>query len=245
MRVKLRVNSGTHAGRQIEVTSEKFLIGRSDSCQLRPKSESVSRKHCVLVMKEGRLLLQDLNSRNGTFINDKRLPPDKAKVLKDADVLRVGKLTFLVEIEHGLQAAKKPPVQSVADAAARSANAGSSDSRFEEVDVTSWLDEADQIDRVRKQNDPETRQFALDGNPPEGGGAAGDGAESDDLSVSAANDDTKDTRTDAKSDDTTADKALPERTRKPGKLPDSVKKAMKENSRDAADDALKKFFSGR
>lgn len=237
MRVKLRVNSGTHAGRQIEVTSEKFLIGRSDSCQLRPKSESVSRKHCVLVMKEGRLLLQDLNSRNGTFVNDKRLPPDKAKVLKDADVLRVGKLAFLVEIEHGLQAAKKPPVQSVADAAARSANAGSSDSRFEEVDVTSWLDEADQIDRVRKQNDPETRQFTLEGPPPEG--------ESDDLSVNASNEDTKDTRTDAKSDDTTADKVIPERTRKPGKLPDSVKKAMKENSRDAADDALKKFFSGR
>jgi hypothetical protein len=32
---------------------------------------------------------------------------------------------------------------------------------------------------------------------------------------------------------------------KPGKLPDDVRKAMTDNSRDAADNALKRFFSGR
>lgn len=254
MQIKLRVQSGSHAGKEIEVTQDKFLIGRSDSCQLRPKSESVSRKHCILAVKDGRLLVQDLKSRNGTFVNEKRLPPDKAKVLKDGDVLRVGKLSFGLVIEHGLQAAKKPEVKSVADAAVRTAtaNSGSGDSRFEEVDVGSWLDEADAIDRVRKQNDPETRQLTLQDQK----ALAGD--ESDDLSInesiisqgtgepkSSSPDDTDGKSSDGDESVEKKSRVIPPKQQKPGKLPDSYKKAMQDTSRDAADDALKRFFSGR
>ena len=70
MQVKLKVLSGSHEGKEIGLTTEKFLIGRSESCQLRPKSESVSRKHCIIVIRDNRVLIQDLNSRNGTFVND-------------------------------------------------------------------------------------------------------------------------------------------------------------------------------
>ena len=124
MQVKLIVRSGSHEGKEIAISSEKFLIGRSESCQLRPKSESVSRKHCVIVLKENRVLIQDLKSRNGTYVNDKRLPVDKAKVLKAGDVLRIGKLVFEVSLEHGLQGVKKPEVTDMGDAAARMVEAG-------------------------------------------------------------------------------------------------------------------------
>ena len=77
MQVMLKVLSGSHEGRELNVSGEKFLIGRSESCQLRPKSESVSRKHCIIVLKDNRVLIQDLKSRNGTYVNDKRLPTDK------------------------------------------------------------------------------------------------------------------------------------------------------------------------
>ena len=69
MQVKLRVLTGSHEGKEIGVSSEKFLIGRSDSCQLRPKSDSISRKHCIIVLKDNKVLIQDLKSRNGTYIN--------------------------------------------------------------------------------------------------------------------------------------------------------------------------------
>ena len=167
MKVKLKVIGGSHDGKEIGIGSEKFLIGRSESCQLRPKSESVSRKHCILVLRENRLLVQDLKSRNGTYINEKRLPADKAKVLKPGDELRVGKLKFEVLIEHGLQGAKKPQVADVGDAAARTVEAAG-ESKFEAVDVGSWLDEADQIDRVRKLSDPETRQFKIEESQKQG-----------------------------------------------------------------------------
>ena len=224
MKVKLKVLGGSHDGKEIGVGSEKFLIGRSESCQLRPKSESVSRKHCILVLRENRLLIQDLKSRNGTFVNEKRLPSDKAKVLKPGDELRIGKLKFEVLIEHGLQAAKKPKVADVNDAASRTVEAGG-ESRFEAVDVSSWLDEADQIDRVRKLSDPETRQFKID-----------------EVQKSEGDDD---------STELSVDEAPPEKKRppkkkgKPGKLPEGAKKSITDTSKDAADDALKRFFSGR
>ncbi len=248
MKIRLRVQSGSHAGKEIEVDQEKFLIGRSDSCQLRPKSESVSRKHCIIAVQDGRVLVQDLKSRNGTFVNEKRLPPDKAKVLKDGDMLRVGKLSFGVVIEHGLQAAKKPEVKSVADAAARAHADGSSDSRFEEVDVSSWLDEADAIDRVRKMNDPETRQLTLQEQQ------EGPNNDSSELSVSgkviAPDTKTGEEKTvegseKGKEAEPEKKKFVPPKKQKPIKLPEAFKKEMTETSRDAADDALKRFFSGR
>ncbi|WP_146521574.1 FHA domain-containing protein [Stieleria varia] len=231
MQVKLKVMTGSHGGKEISVASEKFLIGRSESCQLRPKSESISRKHCIIVVRDGKVLIQDLKSRNGTYVNDKRLPSDRAKVLAAGDVIKLGKLTFELVIDHGLQGNKKPHVADVGDAAERTVNA--EDSRFEEVDVTSWLDEADQIDRVRKLSDPETRQFKLDeaGSDDSGNKVGDSSGDSTELSVN----------------DTSMIERLKEAKKKkePGKLPDNLKKSMKDSSRDAADDALKRFFSGR
>jgi predicted component of type VI protein secretion system len=183
----------------------------------------------VIVLREGRVLIQDLKSRNGTFVNDKRLPTDKAKLLRDGDHLRIGKLEFQLSIEHGLQAAKKPEVADIGDAAARTVQAG--DSKFEEVDVTSWLDEADQIDRVRKLSDPETRQFQFDHAEQK----SDDDSDSSELSVTETGeqDSGKAPATDRK------------KKREPGRLPEHLKRAMSETSRDAADDALRRFFSGQ
>ena len=233
MQVKLRVLSGSHEGKDISVSSEKFLIGRSESCQLRPKSESVSRKHCIIVLKDNKVLIQDLKSRNGTFVNEKRLPTDKAKVLRAGDHLRIGKLSFELVIEHGLQAAKKPEVANMGDAAARMVEAGATDSRFEAVDVSAWLDEADQIDRVRKLSDPETRQFRLEDNEVEmGSDSDSESGDSSELSVDDG-------------DSGSGQKKKRPAKQKPGKLPEGFRKPMTDNSRDAADNALKRFFSGR
>ena len=229
MQVKLKVLSGSHEGKEIGITTDKFLIGRSESCQLRPKSESVSRKHCIIVQKDGRLLIQDLKSRNGTFLNEKRLPTDRASVANSGDQLRIGKLMFEVMIEHGLQGTKKPEVADVQDAAQRTVEAAAGESNAEGVDVSAWLDEADQIDRVRKLSDPDTRQFRFeDAKPGEDDSSISD-SDSTELSVDGS--------------DSSVVKKKREK-KKPGKLPENFRQKMTENSRDAADDALKRFFSG-
>jgi predicted component of type VI protein secretion system len=161
MKISLKVLSGNHEGKLIPIKEEKFFIGRGDDCHLRPKSESVSRRHCALVQKEGRLLLLDLKSRNGTFVNEKQLSHDKAKILKSGDHIKVGQLEFEVVIEIGIANTKKPEVNTAAEVAERiaeQAEAKSTDSR-ESFDISSWLSEADQIDRRTVGVEPDTRQF--------------------------------------------------------------------------------------
>lgn len=228
MEVKLKVLTGNHEGTMIPIAGDQFLIGRSDSCQLRPKSDSISRKHCVLVIREGRVLAQDLKSRNGTYVNGEKLSTERAKILSSGDKLRIGKLNFELVIEHGLKSAKKPQVADVGDAAARTVE--NADSRFEEIDVTDWLDEADQIDRVRKLSDPDTRQFTV--------------ADLKSSGQEAAGDDDSDESTELSSDDTSLVQRLREQKKaKKGKLPDHLRsKQQGDNSTDAADDALRKFF---
>ena len=56
MKVKLKVLKGSGAGKEIRIPTPKCLIGRSDECHMRPKSEAVSRRHCVLYVKDGKVV---------------------------------------------------------------------------------------------------------------------------------------------------------------------------------------------
>lgn len=98
-----------------------FAIGRN------PKSSdvvltdfSISRDHCVLSVKEpGKLLVKDLGSSNGTFINEARLSPDEASELGVDDQFEIGNLTISMEYERGAQLESAPapaPAQSAAPA---------------------------------------------------------------------------------------------------------------------------------
>src|SRR4026207_2577925 len=94
--VKLKVQAGSNAGKEIPVPMARFLIGRSEECQLRPKSDAISRNHCTILINDSDVCIRDLNSRNGTFVNDERVEGDQP--LKSGDMLRVGKLQFEVLI---------------------------------------------------------------------------------------------------------------------------------------------------
>lgn len=96
MALTLVVLNGTHAGREIRVRTKKYLIGRSDDCHMRPKADSVSRHHCALMIDEPDVLLRDLGSRNGTFVNDKRVRG--SCILETGDHLKIGKLQLEVQI---------------------------------------------------------------------------------------------------------------------------------------------------
>ncbi|GIW99405.1 MAG: peptide-binding protein [Pirellulaceae bacterium] len=229
MQMQLRVLTGSHRGKMIAINHEKFLIGRSDECQLRPKSESISRRHCAIVRKDDKLLLIDLKSRNGTIVNGKKLDPSRAKILKHGDHIKLGKLEFEVVMEVGVAKSKKPAVKDVKDAVARTAEKSVSDSRYEEVDVTSWLEEPDQFDRRNDTEAPATRQMTLD--------ELSSGDESGDSTVMELQEDA-DTQTDRKVDATKEEGKAPKPVFKPNQ-----KKAS--SSRDAATETLRKFFSGR
>jgi pSer/pThr/pTyr-binding forkhead associated (FHA) protein len=104
MKLSLVVNEGAHKGKVIPIGLSQFLIGRDSQCHIRPASPMISKRHCALLVKGGKVLVRDFESTNGTFVNDERV--NKERQLHDGDRLKVGPLAFLVRIEAGVPAEK-------------------------------------------------------------------------------------------------------------------------------------------
>jgi hypothetical protein len=60
----------------------------------------VSREHALLQLRNGQLRVSDLRSANGSFVNLRRLEPNRAYSLKDGDELTLGNLTIVVNFEY-------------------------------------------------------------------------------------------------------------------------------------------------
>ena len=97
MQVVLRVVGGKNDGREITIAVPRFIIGRGDTAHLRPASDLVSREHCEILFGDGKVVINDLASRNGTFVNGKQLT--ETHVAKSGDSLRIGRLQFEVVID--------------------------------------------------------------------------------------------------------------------------------------------------
>ena len=84
-----------------ETTTLKLMdgvnsIGRHDDCLIRIRSAQVSRRHCELFEDKGKLMVKDLGSSNGTFVNGKRVLGQQP--LKAGDVLSIGGVTLRVDL---------------------------------------------------------------------------------------------------------------------------------------------------
>lgn len=133
MEVKLVVANGKNVGQEIPVTGPKFLIGRADDCQLRPRSDVISRYHCVILVEESFVAVRDFGSKNGTFVNDEQIMGEQE--LHDGDRLRVGQLEFDV-VSPG-STGEKP--KGVHDAAIRAVEGISPN----QLDLSDWLGQED------------------------------------------------------------------------------------------------------
>jgi pSer/pThr/pTyr-binding forkhead associated (FHA) protein len=108
MKVSLVVMSqGKDCGKSIPITLSQFLIGRDPQCQLRPSSVLISKRHCGVLVKNGKVLLRDFGSTNGTYVNDEVVQAECQ--LNHDDVLKVGPLTFRVQIDGPVPVDKPTP----------------------------------------------------------------------------------------------------------------------------------------
>jgi hypothetical protein len=99
MDARLRILSGPHAGEMIQIRRGKLLIGREEDCTLRPDSEFVSRHHCVLLLDDYTLRIRDLGSKNGTFVNGRRIGTSETILLHD-DMISIGEMIGQIDLSR-------------------------------------------------------------------------------------------------------------------------------------------------
>jgi predicted component of type VI protein secretion system len=88
---------GKMQGQILEIKLAQFLVGRDPQCHLRPASALISKRHCALLQRDGKVFVRDFDSTNGTFVNDQ---PVKGEVeLQHDNQLKIGPLLFGVRIE--------------------------------------------------------------------------------------------------------------------------------------------------
>jgi hypothetical protein len=74
-----------------------LLFGRDPDCDVVVETQSVSARHFrILQGRGGRCFVQDLYSKNGTFLNGTRLPSDQRIEIRPNDTLRIPGARFLV-----------------------------------------------------------------------------------------------------------------------------------------------------
>jgi len=75
--MKLTYQISSEARETIELEKTTMLIGRSSKCDLRIQHESISRQHCKIELKGGQVLVTDLGSANGVYIDGKQIPANR------------------------------------------------------------------------------------------------------------------------------------------------------------------------
>jgi len=231
MQVRLKVIGGKNDGREIKIAVPEFVIGRGEDAHLKPTSDLISRRHCSIKIGDGKVIVADLGSRNGTFVNGEQLKgPIEAKV---GDVLRVGRLQFEMLIDVAQPSIKRPPVEGVAEAAARTAARPSKTGNNLEDSISSWLTEdVDEAQRLQ-----ETTQLSLEDTKAIMAEAERKAVEKEkvrkqDSGMFSANLDE-------------SGSSIGESPKRPaGKLPPKPKFSH-DSSKVAADDVLRKFFNRR
>jgi pSer/pThr/pTyr-binding forkhead associated (FHA) protein len=214
MEMKLIVLSGKNAGKKIRVAGPKFFIGRAEDCQLRPRSDLISRHHCAIMIEEGYVALRDFGSKNGSYVNGQKVRGEQE--LKSGDKLQIGQLAFEVALEVVLGGQKKPKVRSVEEAAARTVDsAGDEDG----LDIAGWLQE-------EEEDKADTQTIDLD--------QLGKAASTETEAKDSASETTREGRSE-KEEEQKGPKVV-------GVWEKSKKKITATSTREAAADVLKNFF---
>lgn len=113
---KLVILNQGMTGRTFELTVERTTVGRVEDNTFQIPDGSVSSHHAEIILRGTDVVVKDLNSTNGTFINGDRITE---MVLKSGQVLRFGQVEL--KIDDGKPVAAPPPAAAPAPAPAPAA----------------------------------------------------------------------------------------------------------------------------
>ncbi len=91
---ELIIFSGKLKGQRLILPDREVVVGRDEECHMRIASSLISRKHCALKGSPAGVWVRDLESQNGTYVNDVAIT--EPFLMRPGDVLRVGAALFQV-----------------------------------------------------------------------------------------------------------------------------------------------------
>ena len=94
--------------KKIETEKPEITIGRSLSTDIQIDNLAVSKRHARIKKHKNQYIVEDLNSTNGTFLNDKKI--DNA-ILKHSDIIDIGKHSLKIYTENK----RRIPIQDFGD----------------------------------------------------------------------------------------------------------------------------------
>ncbi|HEY1718558.1 MAG TPA: FHA domain-containing protein [Verrucomicrobiae bacterium] len=93
---KLVIQNQGMTGRVCELHTDRTTVGRVEDNTFQITDPSVSSHHCEVLLRGNEIFIRDLNSTNGTFINDARITES---VLKPGQTLKLGQIELKLEAE--------------------------------------------------------------------------------------------------------------------------------------------------
>jgi pSer/pThr/pTyr-binding forkhead associated (FHA) protein len=117
---KLVILTQSLNGRAHELNVDRTTVGRVEDNMFQIAETSVSSHHCEVLLRGSEVVIKDLNSTNGTFINDQ--PVTGEAVLKPGQTLRLGTVELKLEgVVAAAPATTPAPANAAPDAPAKTA----------------------------------------------------------------------------------------------------------------------------
>ena len=138
---KLVIQNQGMTGRACELQTDRTTIGRVEDNTFQIADPSVSSHHCEIHLRGTDVVVRDLNSTNGTFINGNRV---EESPLKPGEVLRLGQVELKLETEGGAA----PAAGAVLTASAQATSAK------KPVDATMIMPRGVSLDELEKGGRP-------------------------------------------------------------------------------------------
>jgi len=87
----------------LQTDKAEITIGRNENNDIQISNLGASKKHARIVRQNGKYILEDLNSTNGTLLNNENITKVQ---LKNKDVITIGKHNLLISLQEGRDATR-------------------------------------------------------------------------------------------------------------------------------------------
>ena len=88
--IKVYMKDETAEGQSFDFHKDVIYVGRAPDNDVQIRDRSVSRKHLKIMIRDNRYFIEDLKSKNGTFVHGDQVPPDVEFEIEEGTPVLVG-----------------------------------------------------------------------------------------------------------------------------------------------------------